>query len=53
MLYIHISTPPPPCSLTCGIADVKTSLELVEDCFRKTLGYDVSILQICGHMNDM
>jgi hypothetical protein len=40
-----------PRSLRCGIADVKTGLELVKDHLRKSHGHDVGILQICGHMN--
>jgi hypothetical protein len=39
--------------MSCGIADVKIDLELVEYRLRKSLGHDVGILQICGHMNDM
>jgi hypothetical protein len=45
---VYLNTP---YSLSCGIADVKTGLKLVEDCLWETLCHDVDILQICGHMN--
>jgi hypothetical protein len=39
-------------SLSCGFADVKTGLELVEDCLGKALGHDARILQVCWHMKN-
>jgi hypothetical protein len=39
--------------LSCGVANVKTGLELVEDHLRKFLGHDVCILQVCRHMNNV